>query len=179
MPPKPVNKVGVPCKGFDTSKSFKTSVASLPRLRELLDAGLLTDPRIQLKLPPPSAKAGQSLAYCREVIRKLLMQGPTVYKVGITGHPVFRFYKRPTRLSPSAGYFYERDNYQSMWLLYATATWDEAALMEAVLIESLLHQPGCRNLHPGGEGRQVFSGPYFCYIVHKSALLPPKPPRPN
>ena len=139
---------------------------------------MLMDPRIQLKLPPVSANAGQALAWCREIIRKLLIQGPHVYKVGITGHPVFRFYKKPSQVSPSPGYFYEKDKFQFMWLLYAAATWEEAALMEAVLIESLLHKPGCRNLRPGGEGRQVFAGPYFCYIVYKSLLVPPKGPKP-
>ena len=129
----------------------------------------MDDVRIAFKLPPRSLNAGKALAYCRDVLQAILVrQSPVVYKIGVTGNPLFRFYKRPSSISPSPGYFYERDRFQSMYILYAAAAWDEAALMEAVLIESHLHKQGCRNLQPGGEGRQVYTGPFFVYVVCKS-----------
>ena len=44
--------------------------------------------------------------------------------------------------------------------------------MEAVLIESHKGKPGNRNARPGGEGRQMHDGPFFTYIVFKSAMPP-------
>ena len=135
----------------------------------------MDDPRVLFKLPPPGLNAGKALAFCREVLQQILVQqSPVVYKIGITGNPMFRFYKKPTSISPSAGYYYERDQFQFMYILYATETWDESALMEAVLIEAHLSKPGCRNIRPGGEGRQVYTGPFFCYVVCKSLKRPPK-----
>lgn len=57
-----------------------------------------------------------------------------------------------------------------MHVIFCSTTWDEAALMEAALIESHLNQPGNRNVRPGGEGRSVGAGPFFTYVVFKSAM---------
>ena len=57
-----------------------------------------------------------------------------------------------------------------MYVLYAAACFDEAALMEAVLIESHLGRSGCRNIRPGGEGKKMGKGPFFTYLVFKSAM---------
>ncbi|CAE7661599.1 UPF1, partial [Symbiodinium sp. KB8] len=53
---------------------FKPSVRDLPRLRELLLQGLGSDARVNK-------------------VASILSLGPTVYKIGLTGDPMFRFYK--------------------------------------------------------------------------------------
>ena len=136
--------------------------------------GLGCDPRVVLKLPRPEASAGKALLWAREAIQGVLEKGPTVYKIGLTGNPEFRFYKKPSRASPSPGYFYDPEKYQYMYVIFAGATWDEASLMEAVLISEFRAKPGNRNMNPGGEGRQVYDPPYFTYLVFKSLLNPPR-----
>ena len=148
---------------------FKPSLRNLPALRKLLLSGLGRDALVWLKLPPVSANTGQALACCRKVIKHVLEQGPTVYKIGITADPLLRFYKKPCSGSPSPGYYQSHEKFKCMYVLYAGSTWEEAALMEAVLIEPHLNKPGCRNVRPGGEGRRMEHGPFFTYIVFKSA----------
>ena len=142
----------------------------MPRLSTLISKGLGDDGLVWLKLPPPAASTGRALAFCRDVIDKLLKKGPHVYKIGVTADPLFRFYKRPSFESSSPGSYYCQDKFKCMYVLYASATWDEAALMEAVLIESHRGCPGNRNDRPGGEGRKCDAGPFFTYVVFKSAL---------
>ncbi|CAE7591274.1 unnamed protein product [Symbiodinium sp. CCMP2456] len=153
---------------------FKPSVRDLPRLQELLLKGLGKDDRVKLCLPRPLLSAGKALLSIRERVAGILRLGPTVFKIGLTGDPMFRFYKVPSRTNASAGYRYDLDQYAEMQVLFAGATWDEASLMEAVLIAEFQGRPGNRNINPGGEGRQVFDPPYFTYIVFKSALVAPK-----
>ncbi|OLP93299.1 hypothetical protein AK812_SmicGene24800 [Symbiodinium microadriaticum] len=153
---------------------FKPSVRDLPRLRELLQGGLGNDDRVKLRLPRPLLSAGKALLSIRERVASILQLGPTVYKIGLTGDPMFRFYKKPSKTSSSSGYRYDLEQYEEMQVLFAGATWDEAALMEAVLIAEFQGRPGNRNINPGGEGRQVYDPPYFTYIVFKSALIAPK-----
>ncbi|CAE7244235.1 UPF1 [Symbiodinium sp. CCMP2592] len=153
---------------------FKPSVRHLPRLQQLLLDGLGNDDRVKLCLPPPLLNAGKALLSIRERVASILRLGPTVYKIGLTGDPLFRFYKVPSKTNSSAGYRYDIDQYAEMQVLFAGATWDEAALMEAVLISEFQGRPGNRNINPGGEGRQVYDPPYFTYIVFKSALVAPK-----
>ena len=124
-------------------------------------------------LPAPAATAGKSLNWCKSAIESVIGQGPTVFKIGLTGCPMFRFYKKPCHTSPSPGYFYDRDKYQKMLVLFAGATFDECALMEAALISCFLNKQGCRNVNPGGEGRKVYDPPYFTYLVYRSRLHPP------
>ena len=150
---------------------FRPSVVRSPRFLGLLQKGLLDDPRVVCKMPPPSLNAGRCLAYCREALQNVLCRGPTVYKIGLTADPLFRFYKKPSPVSPSPGYFYERDRFEIMYIVYAARTFEEAALMEAALIEPHLHRQGCRNILPGGEGRQVNEGPFFCYMVCKTLQI--------
>lgn len=83
---------------------------------------------------------------------------------------MFRFFKEPTLASPSPGYYLSSEKFKCMHVLYCGVTWEEAALMEAVLIASHLSKPGNRNVRPGGEGRQVGAGPFFTYVVFKSAM---------
>ncbi|CAE7771912.1 unnamed protein product, partial [Symbiodinium necroappetens] len=159
------------CKQLDM---FKPSVRHLPRLRELLLKGLGNDDRVKLCLPRPLLSAGKALLSIRERVASILRLGPTVFKIGLTGDPMFRFYKVPSKTNSSAGYRYDTDQFAEMQVLYAGATWDEASLMEAVLIAEFQGRPGNRNINPGGEGRQVYDPPYFTYIVFKSALVAPK-----
>ena len=160
--------------GYLQLDMFKPSVRDLPRLRELLLQGLGSDARVQLQLPRPSLNAGKALLSVRNKVASILSLGPTVYKIGLTGDPMFRFYKVPSQTSASAGYRHDLEQYEEMHVLFAGATWDEAALMEAVLIAEFQGRPGNRNINPGGEGRQVYDPPYFTYIVFKSALIAPK-----
>ena len=153
---------------------FKPSVRDLPRLRQLLLEGLGNDDRVKFRLPRPLLSAGKALLSIRERVRSIVHSGPTVFKIGLTGDPMFRFYKVPSKTSTSAGYRYDLEQYEEMHVLFAGATWDEAALMEAVLIEEFQGRPGNRNVNPGGEGRQVYDPPYFTYVVFKSALIAPK-----
>ena len=156
-----------PIPGANILQDFKASVRELPRLPALLMDGLCDDQRVKLKLPPARASAGKALQAAKDVINSVLCKGPTVYKIGLTGNPIFRFYKKPSKASPSAGYFHDKERFQYMYVLFAGATWDEAALMEAVLISEFSAKPGCRNVNPGGEGRKVFDPPYFTYLVFK------------
>ncbi|CAE7258683.1 unnamed protein product [Symbiodinium necroappetens] len=160
--------------GYLQLDMFKPSVRDLPRLRELLLQGLGSDARVQLQLPRPLLNAGKALLFVRNKVASILSLGPTVYKIGLTGDPMFRFYKVPSQTSASAGYRHDLEQYEEMHVLFAGATWDEAALMEAVLIAEFQGRPGNRNINPGGEGRQVYDPPYFTYIVFKSALIAPK-----
>ena len=172
-PPSP-RRIQVPTRlGEPNVEAFKPSVARLPRLSELLQQGLGLDTRVQLKLPPPHANAGKALQWTRKVIENVLHKGPSVFKIGLTGNPMFRFYKRPCAASPSPGYFHERDKYQYLYVVYAGATWDEASLMEAILISEFRHLPGNRNVNPGGEGRQAYDPPYFAYLVFKTMYRRP------
>ena len=160
--------------GYQQLEMFKPSVRDLPRLRELLLQGLGNDDRVKLRLPRPLLCAGKALLSIRERVANILSLGPTVFKIGLTGGPMFRFYKVPSRTNVSAGYRYDLEQYEEMQVLFAGATWDEASLMEAVLISEYQGRPGNRNVNPGGEGRQVYDPPYFTYIVFKSALIAPK-----
>lgn len=136
----------------------------------LISKGLGDDGLVWLKLPTATANTGRTLAWCRSVINRLLKKGPHVYKIGVTADPLFRFYKRPTFESPSPGYYHDHEKYKGMYILYAGVAFEEAALMEAILIESHLGCPGNRNKQPGGEGRRSDEGPFFCYVVFKSAM---------
>ena len=77
----------------DVAKNFKPAVRSLPRLTELIGQGLGSDSRVKLKLPPPEANAGKVLRWAKDIMQGVLDKGPTVYKIGLTGNPSFRFYK--------------------------------------------------------------------------------------
>lgn len=83
---------------------------------------------------------------------------------------MFRFFKEPTFASPSPSYYSSGENFKCMHVLYCGVTWEEAALMEAVLIESHLSKPSNPNVRPRGEGRQVGAGPFFTYVVFKPAM---------
>lgn len=88
----------------------------------------------------------------------------------MTADPMFRFFKEPTFASPSPSYYSSGENFKCMHVLYCGVTWEEAALMEAVLIESHLSKPSNPNVRPRGEGRQVGAGPFFTYVVFKPAM---------
>ena len=149
---------------------FKPALRGLPRLQHLILKGLGDDGLVWLKLPPPMANTGKALASRRRQIENVLTKGPHVYKVGVTADPLFRFYKEPTHESPSPGYYRSPDRFKFMDVIYAAESFDEAALMEAVLIETYKGMPGNRNVRPGGEGRQCGQGPFFTYFVFKSAM---------
>ena len=150
---------------------FKPAVRELPWLHHLIQQGLGTNGLVWLKMPPPNSNSGKSLAWCRERVDRIFkFEGPQVYKIGVTADPMFRFFKKPTVASPSPGYYFSDEKFKCMHVLYCGVTWEEAALMEAVLIESHLSKPGNRNVRPGGEGRQVSAGPFFTYVVFKPAM---------
>lgn len=138
----------------------------MPRLQKLIAEGLGTDGLVWLKLPPPNFNAGQTLAFCKNKIKTVLNRCPHVYKIGITADPLLRFYKE----SPSPGYYRCQEKFKGMYVLFACNTWDEAALMEAALIDVYKTKPGNRNIRPGGEGKPSTEAPFFTYVVFKSAM---------
>lgn len=140
---------------------FKPKLRALPRLHELIMKGLGDDGSVWLKLPPVKANAGRALASCKDQIDSLLNRGPQVFKIGLSGDPLFRFYKEATNSSPGVGYYHEKPSYKGMYILFCSITWDEAALMEAALIDCYKEWPGNQNIRPGGEGRQTGEAPYF------------------
>lgn len=140
----------------------------LPRLSSLISEGLGQDSRVQLHLPPPNTSSGKALEWSGRKISSIL-RVPCVYKIGITADPMFRFYKEPTNSSPTCGYFLCHEKFVAMRVIFAALTFQEAGLMEAILIESHKGQPGNRNIRPGGEGKQIGNCPFFTYIVFKPA----------
>lgn len=82
---------------------------------------------------------------------------------------MFRFYKKPTNSSPTCGYFLCHEQFIAMHVIFAALTFQEAGLMEAILVESHRDKPGNRNVRPGGEGKQIGNGPFFTYITFKPA----------
>ena len=149
---------------------FKPALRKSETLSLLISDGLGSDGLVWLKLPPPTANAGKALAWSRQVVDSLLAKGPHVFKIGITADPLFRFYKESSLHSPSPGYYRGHEKFTGMDVLYAATTWEEAALVEAILIETYRETPGNRNVRPGGEGRVCGHGPFFTYLVFKSAL---------
>ncbi|CAK9101504.1 Regulator of nonsense transcripts 1-like [Durusdinium trenchii] len=123
--------------GEQSLERFKLSVRCQPRLQELLVLGLGADRRVKLKLPPPSATASKSLQWCKQMVQSILDKGPTVYKIGMTGNPLLRFYKLPSAESPSPGYRYEKDKFEFMYIVFAGATWDEAGLVPCCKVVGL------------------------------------------
>ncbi len=141
-------------------------------LTELISDGLGRDGLVWLKLPPAMASAGRSLEWCKNKIAHVLDEGPQVFKIGITANPLHRFYRKPNvdELNPSPGYYFSREKFKCMHVVFCGSTWDEVALMEAILIQLYKDTPGNRNVRPGGEGRKMAEGPYFTYIVFKPAI---------
>ena len=146
---------------------FNPSAREMRRLKSLILEGLGSDPRVLLKLPQPKATTGRALQHCRSMISNVLAKGPHVFKIGVSADPMFRFYKKPTNSSNSCGYFCGDERYKFIHVLFASSRWEEAALMEAVLIEPHQETPGNRNVRPGGDGRQMGEGPFFTYLVLK------------
>ena len=144
------NSINVWTSGdYDIMNLFKPEVRRMPKLAQLISKGLGRDGLVWLKLPRPEASASQSLAWCRGRITRILNEGPQVYKIGITTDPLLRFYKQPTSTSQSPGYYYAKEKFKCMHVIFGATSWDAAALMEAALIESHQHKPGNRNVRPG------------------------------
>ena len=139
-------------------------------MKSLITDGLGTDGLVWLKLPPPRANSGQALKWCKAKIDSLLNRGPHVFKIGITSNPLFRFYKEPSHMCPSPGYYRCGDKFKGMHVLFAGSTFEEAALMEAALKDVYQGRPGNRNMRAGGEGRNSETGPFFTYLVFKLAM---------
>ena len=84
---------------------------------------------------------------------------PSVFKIGLTRDPRWRFYDAP--FAYSAG-----GEFDSMVVLLvgfvALVQW-----LEAALISRLRDTPGCRNVAPGGESPPPASYPCYLYVVAK------------
>ncbi len=89
---------------------------------------------------------------------------PSIYKIGITSSPPYRFF------NIDFGYFW--DDYTAMQVLMK-ADPKSCGLLERALIAKNLGHPGCRNINPGGETLPE-SGPCYTYIVHVASddILP-------
>jgi len=108
---------------------------------------------------PQSTIFGAILAHAEEHVHRIVKQGPTIFKIGITTDPAHRWGNR------RYGYLHDLDHYQQMMILSEIES-AGAAMLEASLIKTFKHTPGCRNTAPGGENvRQGCM--VFTYIVFR------------
>ena len=114
-----------------------TSVASHRKIPEGIKAvGMM------IRLPPDHMhRAGARLNWAENMIQLCISGQPTVYKIGITTNPVWRWSQ------------YKKENMYGMMHLIDYSTlpgW--APMLEAALIRDHIGQSGCQNVQTGGEG---------------------------
>lgn len=106
------------------------SIRTLDRASECFNK-ILSDPKLELRLPRKASLPGQIVKHCMEVAERILrQQAPAVYKFGFTHCPHFRF--------RNANFGYAMDPYQKwdmMVLLYASHECVGPAFVEASLIQ--------------------------------------------
>jgi hypothetical protein len=125
-----------------------------------------SDPGVKFQLTS-SILAGHILRHCCEAIEQVLRQGLTVFKIGVSVDPVFRWSNK------RYGYAHDRvDPFQCMIVLARLSTAEGAGLLEASLIKAFGDRAGCRNTALGGEGVPG-EGPYYVYLVHRKLPEPP------
>lgn len=142
----------------------RSALAASPRAniqevsRDLPAGGARAAPKIEFRLAR-SKNAGAVLAHASQVVRDVIGQGPTIFKIGITADPDYRW------RNAKYGYQRDRDAYQQM-LVFSEADSAGAAMLEASLISMFRNTSGCRNAAPGGES--VRHGcVIFTYIVFR------------
>ena len=144
---------------------------------ELPTGETATVPRTRAAVPPPewfgtydiishvklNARTTQAVCSCRNLIVNLLEQGPTRFKIGITGNPRNRWYQFDDMPGQVAYYhFWDR-----MDLLACTHTIEAAKFLEVFLIDDFWDRSGCHNcqLHDrGGSGKVVIDDYGVCWI---------------
>lgn len=115
-------------------------------------------------------QAGKILQYCKDRVNAHLVPGLTVFKIGMTWRPNFRW------SNSIFGYRHDPD-YTGMVLLHRDDT-RAIAVLESALISEFRKLPGCRNDAPGGEGipksMPASDSQSYLYLVYK--VLPQFPP---
>ena len=99
------------------------------------------------RLPPDNMhRAGARLYHAHEVIH-LVTCMPTVYKIGITTNPVWRWSQ-----------YKKEETYDKMHLIDFSNLPGWAPMMEAALIRDYIGASGCYNVASGGEGPRSGTG---------------------
>lgn len=150
-------------------------------------ARIASDPLLECNLPRRGCLAGSIMTHAIRATEKVLAeQGPVVFKFGFTHCPSTRL--RNKRF----GYIKERQKWERMMILYASAEAIGPSFLEAALVskykgslsaifafpfsscsESLLGMDGCRNERSGGETViEDYGGPYFTYLIYQSFRRP-------
>ncbi len=113
-----------------------------------------------------AAHAGAVLQHAHDVIEHLKTQGPLVFKIGATKHPMHRWANR------SYGYKFEKAFnkcalYTGMIVLIETDNAQAAGFGEAAVICRFHGQPGCMNTGLGGEGiGHTLLCKHYVYVVY-------------
>ena len=89
-----------------------------------------------------------------DVVRAAYGGGVSIFKIGVTANPVYRFEH------------YTDENFDSMTLIHISDCYHLIYMLEAALIQSHNHISGCRNINLGGDGpMHLRPPPYFAYVV--------------
>ena len=103
---------------------------------------------------PQSNLSGAILAHAEARVHSIVKHGPTIFKIGITTDPAHRWG------NCRYGYLHDLNNYQQMLILSEDES-AGAAMLEASLINTSRHTPGCRNTAPRGENARQ-----GCMVFH-------------
>ena len=131
------------------STYLDTSVLSLPRTRTIFDK-LEGDLRLSYSLPRLRSSAGQILQHGIRVIQKALDQKrPCTFKIGFSHNPIYRYYNE------QFGYFFGKDRFEGLCVLYISHEPTGPAFLEAALIH-----------HFNGDfpAQSLFEDVYLLYI---------------
>jgi hypothetical protein len=132
-----------------------TSVLSLPRTRTIFDK-LEGDLRLSYSLPRLRSSAGQILQHGIRVIQKALDQKrPCTFKIGFSHNPIYRYYNE------QFGYFFGKDRFEGLCVLYISHEPTGPAFLEAALIH-----------HFNGDfpAQSLFEDVYLLYIYVMLAM---------
>ena len=137
------------------------SAASTSPSPDPVDAARLV---IIYKLCRQNAKSGLKLSHCSGIIKSIIANGESLFKVGITEDPRRRDYSREVN-----GYALDRTIiWKTMLVVHQTTIESrcEAPMLEAALIALFQHLPCCMNRSIGGDGWTEARGlPMYVYVV--------------
>ena len=112
------------------ARFLKDEVLSLPRTNQCFSS-IEADPKLGYKLiPNKNATAGQVLKHVFTTLeRHLEKYAPSIYKIGYTHDPVWRFY------NSHYGYVNNREKWEGMTVLYVSDESVSPAFVEAAAIQ--------------------------------------------
>ena len=86
---------------------------------------------LEYKLPPENATAGKVLLHAKSIVNKLFAKhSPTIFKIGYSHNPVFRWNNE------LYGYKFSRDKWNNMVVLFESPVVHGPAFLEACLIDA-------------------------------------------